>query len=56
MNEVVLLEPGEEGTIARIAGDLDEVKELLHGGMNLAEIVMPKTRPAFAQQLLLLRR
>lgn len=51
MNEVVLLEPGEEGTIARIAGDLDEVKELLHGGMNLAEIVMPKTRPAFAQQL-----
>jgi predicted ATPase len=51
MNEVVLLEPGEEGTTAKTAGDLQEVRELLEGGINLAEIVMPKTRPAHAEQL-----
>jgi predicted ATPase len=51
MNEVVLLEPGEEGTTARIAGDLEEVRELLDGGISLADIVMPRTRPASAEQL-----
>jgi len=51
MNEVVLLEPGDEGTIARVAGDLQEVRDLLEGGINLSEIVMPKTRPVHAEQL-----
>jgi predicted ATPase len=51
MNEVVLLQPGEEGTVARVAGDLQEVRDLLEGGINLAEIVMPKTRPEHAEQL-----
>jgi predicted ATPase len=51
MNEVLLLEPGEEGTIARIAGALEEVRDLLEGGVSLADIVMPKTRPAHAEQL-----
>jgi predicted ATPase len=51
MNEVVLLEPGEEGTTAKISGELREIRDLLEGGINLAEIVMPKTRPAHADQL-----
>jgi predicted ATPase len=51
MNEVVLLEPGEEGTTAKLAGTLADVREMLEGGINLAEIVMPKTRPAHAEQL-----
>jgi predicted ATPase len=51
MNEVVLLQPGEEGTVARLAGDLEEVRDLLEGGISLAEIVMPKTRPEHAEQL-----
>ena len=51
LNEVVLLEPNQEGTTARTAGDFSEVRELLEGGINLAEIVMPKTRPALAEQL-----
>jgi predicted ATPase len=51
MNEVVLLEPGDEGTTARVSGDLQEVRDLLEGGINLAEIVMPKTRPIHAEQL-----
>lgn len=51
MREVILLEPGQEGTSARIAGDLEDVRELLEGGINLAEIVLPKTRPSNAAQL-----
>lgn len=51
MNEVLLLEPGAEGTSARIAGSLQDVRELLEGGLNLSEIVMPKTRPENADQL-----
>jgi predicted ATPase len=51
MNEVVLLQPGEEGTTASVAGSLQDIRDLLEGGINLAEIVMPKTRPANAEQL-----
>jgi len=51
LNEVVLLEPSQEGTSARTAGEFAEVKELLEGGINLADIVMPRTRPAQAEQL-----
>jgi predicted ATP-dependent endonuclease of OLD family len=51
MNEVVLLEPSQEGTAARPAGELADVRELLEGGINIADIVMPRTRPAQAEQL-----
>ena len=51
MNEVVLLEPRQEGTSARTAGELAEVRELLEGGINIADIVMPRTRPVQAEQL-----
>jgi predicted ATPase len=51
LNEVVLLEPSQEGTSASTAGEFAEVKELLEGGINLADIVMPRTKPAQAQQL-----
>lgn len=53
MNEVILLEPGEEGTTATIAGTLNEIQELLEGGLNLAEVVMPRTRPTNVDQLTL---
>jgi predicted ATPase len=51
LNEVVLLEPSQEGTSARPAGEFDEIRELLEGGLNLADIVMPRTRPVQAEQL-----
>jgi predicted ATPase len=51
MNEVVILEPSQEGTAARSAAELTEVRELLEGGINIAEIVMPRTRPIHAEQL-----
>jgi predicted ATPase len=51
LNEVILLEPSQEGTFARTAGDFAEIRELLECGINIAEVVMPKTRPAHAEQL-----
>lgn len=51
LNEVVLLEPNPEGTTATTAGEFDEIKELLEGGINLADVVMPRTKPAHAEQL-----
>ncbi len=51
LDEVVLLEPSREGTSARTAADFAEIRELLEGGINLAEIVMPRTKPIHAEQL-----
>lgn len=51
LNEVVLLEPNPEGTTATTAGEFDEIKELLEGGISLADVVMPRTKPAHAEQL-----
>jgi predicted ATPase len=51
LNEVVLLEPNPEGTTAKTAGEFDEIKELLEGGISLADVVMLRTKPAHAEQL-----
>lgn len=51
LNEVVLLEPSQEGTSARTAGEFGEIRELLEGGINLADVVMPRTKPVQAEQL-----
>jgi hypothetical protein len=51
LNEVILLEPGEEGTKVRVASELDEAERLLHGGMNLADVILPRTRPRNVEQL-----
>ena len=51
MNEVILLEPRQEGTSAKTAAEFDEIRELMDSGINLADIVMPRTRPAQAEQL-----
>lgn len=51
LNEVILLEPSSEGTSAKTAGEYEDVRELLEGGVNLAEIVMPRTRPQNTEQL-----
>ena len=51
LDEVLLLEPGTEGTSVSLAGSIKEIRDLLQGGLNLAELVIPRTRPARAQQL-----
>ena len=51
LDEVLLLEPGEEGTSVRVASELEEVERLLRGGMSLADVILPRTRPSNIEQL-----
>jgi hypothetical protein len=51
LDEVLLLQPGAEGTTVRSAACLDEAGQLLEGGLTLADIVIPHTRPPKAAQL-----
>jgi len=51
LNEVLLLKPGSEGTEVSTADSHKDIKALLEGGIPLAEIVIPRTRPANAAQL-----
>jgi predicted ATPase len=51
LDEVLLLIPAAEGTDVRPANAFSEVPALLSGGLSLADAVVPKTRPAHAEQL-----
>lgn len=53
LDEVLLLVPSDEGTSVVPAGSLEDVRELLEGGLSLADIVIPRTRPQQAAQLML---
>ncbi len=53
LDEVLLLEPSREGTKARLASAIDEVRDLLAGGLTMGEIVLARTRPQGAGQLAL---
>jgi predicted ATPase len=52
-SEVLLLVPGLETTTVRPASDDEEIRELMAGGMSIAEAVVPKTIAKDANQLLL---
>ncbi len=51
LDEVLLLEPRTDGTSVQPASNYMEIRELLQGGVNLAEAVIPRTRPTKAEQL-----
>lgn len=53
MDEVLLLVPGREGTEAKLAGRLSQIRELLDGGLSMADAVLPLTEPERAEQLAL---
>ena len=53
LDEVLLLIPSAEETSVRPASAFREIGELLKGGLNLAEAVIPRTRPKNADQLTL---
>lgn len=53
LDEVLLLQPGTEGTSVQPASGFAEIRALLQGGLNLAEAVIPRTRPERVQQLTL---
>ncbi len=51
LDEVLLLRPGAEGTEVTPASSYQDVRDLLEGGLSLADIVIPRTRPERAGQL-----
>lgn len=53
LDETLLLAPGAEGTVVSPASSYRDVRDLLEGGLSLADIVIPRTRPNQATQLVL---
>jgi predicted ATPase len=53
LDEVVLLSPGGEGSSVSTAGGIREARNLLDGGLTMADVVIPRTRPQKAEQLAL---
>jgi predicted ATPase len=53
LDEVLLLAPGSEGTTVSLAAAHQDVRDLLEGGLSLADAVLPKTKPPQATQLTL---
>jgi hypothetical protein len=53
LDEALLLLPGTEGTEVIAAGSIEEIRDLLDGGLSLADVVIPRTRPEQAGQLTL---
>ena len=49
--EVVLLTPDVEGTKAEQASSIREVRDLLEGGLSVAEVAIPRTEPRNIKQL-----
>jgi predicted ATPase len=53
LDEALVLLPRAEGTSVSTAGSFRQIKDLLDGGMNLADVVIPRTRPENVEQLTL---
>ncbi len=49
--EVVTLIPGTEGTSVMVASSTSEVRDLLQGGVSVADAVLPRTTPLNVSQL-----
>lgn len=50
-DEVLLVEPSDEGSRIRVGADIMEIRQLLETGLTVAEVVIPHTRPVHASQL-----
>ncbi|MBI3957815.1 MAG: AAA family ATPase, partial [Chloroflexi bacterium] len=53
LDEVLVLQPGSEGTVVHPASQFDEVVRLLEGGVSLGDTLPALTRPVNVQQLAL---
>jgi predicted ATPase len=53
LDEVLLFIPEEEGTTVTTTETHQDIRNLLQGGLSLADVVIPKTRPEKAHQLTL---
>ena len=53
LNEVIVLEPASEGTKGCVASDIEDVKNMLKGGMTPGAAILPRTKPKNINQLTL---
>jgi predicted ATPase len=53
LHEVLVLTPSPEGTAVGVAADDQEIHDLVVGGLDLAEALLPKTRAPHVDQLVL---
>lgn len=53
--EVLLLSPSKEGTDVRVASSIREIRDLLEGGLSVADAVLPRTVPRDAYQMVLFK-
>lgn len=51
LDEVLVLQPGSEGTVVHAASQFEEIVHLLEGGSSLGDTIPALTRPANVQQL-----
>jgi predicted ATP-dependent endonuclease of OLD family len=51
LEEIILLEPNQEGTQIRSAAKIPEIKKMLEGGMTPGDAILPRTKPKFINQL-----
>jgi len=49
--ELVMLEPNNEGTIATVASNSSDIRKLLASGLSIAEVAIPRTAPPQLEQL-----
>jgi predicted ATPase len=49
--EVLLLKPTPDGTEVKVASDIQEVRDLLEGGLSVADAVMPRIEPPGGRRL-----
>lgn len=53
--EVLLLLPSAEGTDVRVASSIREIRDLLEGGLSVADAVLSRTVPRDARQMVLFK-
>jgi hypothetical protein len=53
LDEVLVLEPGQEGTVVRLAGAFPDIEAMVQGGVPLSDVLGPRTAPGGIEQLAL---
>jgi hypothetical protein len=49
--EVLILTPSDDGTKVEVASTIQEVKDLLEGGLTIADAALPRTVPSSVSQM-----
>jgi len=51
LDEILLLDPSNEGTVVKTASTIPEIRSMLEGGMTPADAILPRTKPKNLDQL-----